>query len=178
MGKHIYCCGGKRVFSRDRKPISRWSSMGPQQTLKRPSLSTILRSLFFVTIAASIMISGIIGPLLVHCTPADGCTTIELIGQDPHHHTHSEHFCEFSNSASDPSFSSYVGGCGECVDRFLNHTAILRTASCHPLPVSVWFAFGKLSAEISSRAAPVSDLLPDPALHTAFHFQFKQPLLI
>ena len=155
--------------------------MDLQQTMKRASLFTTFRNLFFAAIAISLLSSGIIRPLLVQCTPADGHTTIELFGQDPHHHTHSKHFCEFSNDASDLSFSSCVDDCSAnsaCVDRFLSNTAILRTSSCQPFPKSIWGVFEKPSAQISFRTAPVSDLFPDPALQTPFHLQFKQPLLI
>ncbi len=152
--------------------------MGPQQTLKRPSLHSIHRSLFFIALTASMLMSGVIRPLLVQCTPADGSATIELIGQDPHHHTHSEHFCEFSNSFADALFSSRVDDCGSCVDRLLNHTAILRVAPGNPLRESIWGEFDKLSAAISSWAIPASGLLPNPLLRTAFHLQFNQPLLI
>lgn len=155
--------------------------MDPRHTLKRSLLNKILRSLFFFAIVASIAISGIIRPLLVQCTLADGRTTLELIGQDPHHHMHSGHSCEYSNSSSDILFPYRVVDCdadGACVDRFLNHTAILRTASCDPLPLSVWGVFEKLSAQIFSRAVPASVLFPDSSSRTSFHLQFKQPLLI
>jgi len=131
-----------------------------------------------MAITASMLISGIIRPLLVQCTPAGGLATIELIGQDPHHHTHSEHFCEFSNGSPDSFFSSRVNDCGSCVDRLLNHTAILRVAPGNSLPASIWGEFEKLSAAMPSCGIPASGLLPNPVLRTAFHLQFKQPLLI
>jgi hypothetical protein len=152
--------------------------MGPQQTLKWPSLHSIHRSLFFIAITATILISGVIRPLLVQCTPAGGLATIELIGQDPHRHADSEHFCEFSNSSPDDLFSSRVHDYGSCVDRLLNHTAILSVGSGNPLRASIWGECEKLSAAMSACAIPASGLLPNPVLRTAFHLQYKQPLLI
>ena len=141
-------------------------------------LHTTYRNLFFVAIAVSLLISGIIQPLLVQCTPADGRTTLELIGQDPHHHVHSEHFCESSKSASGVPSSFCADVDGGCMDLFLNHAAILRIGAHHPLPESIWGASGNLFAVKDSREFPVLALLSDPALQTSFHPQFKRPLRI
>jgi len=152
--------------------------------MKQASFYTTYRNLFFVAIAVSLLISGIIQPLLVQCTPADGRTTLELIGQDPHHHVHSEHFCESPKSTSGVLFSfrsGVVGDCGAssaCMDLFLNHAAILRIGGHHPLPESIWGAPGNLFAVKDSREFPVLALLSDPALQPSFHPQFKRPLRI
>ena len=146
--------------------------------MKQTSPCTTFRNLSFVAIVVSLLTSGFTRPLLVQCTTAEGRTILELIGQDPHHHDHSEHFCEPSKSAPDASFSSSADDCGDCVDIFLNHAGILRVASYHPSPASIWGEFGNPPAAMGSAAFRTSPLLFDPALQTALHPQFKPPLLI
>ena len=146
--------------------------------MKRASHYKTFRNLFFAAITAVLLISGIIRPLFVQCIPADGRTTIEFIGRDPHHHVHSEDICEFSKSTPGASFSFCVDASSECVDLFLNHTAILRIGIHPPLTESIWGAAGNLFTLIDSRTFQALDFRTDPALQTSFHPQFKQALRI
>ena len=152
--------------------------MSLQQTIKHSSLCATNRNLFFAVVAVSLLISGIVRPLLVECTPADGHTTLELIGRDPHHHIHSERYCEFSKRETGDSFSLCAGVIGQCVDLFLNHTATLRTGSHHSLPVTFLEASGSLFVPMDSRTFPAFDFLADPALQISPNPQFRKPLLI
>ncbi len=146
--------------------------------MKRASRCKAFRNLFFAAITAALLISGIIRPLFVQCTPADGHTTLEFIGRDPHHHVHSEDICEFSKSASGSSFSFCVAAYSECVDLFLNHTAILRIGIHAPWTESILGATGNLFTLIASRTFQSLDFRTDPAFQTSFPPQFKQALRI
>ena len=146
--------------------------------MNRISLCNTIEKLFFVAVTLSFLISGAIRPLLVQCTPADGETTLELIGRDPHRQVYSGHDCEISKSDPGAAFSLCTGVVADCVDLFLSHTAIMRAGIDAPVPAHVAGAFEKSFSSEASRVFPPSGFLTDPALQVAFPPPFKLSLRI
>ncbi len=146
--------------------------------MNRARLYSAYRKLCFAALAVALLVSMIISPLLVHCTAADGQTTLELIGRDPHRHFHSQYYCQLSKSSPDSAFSSCSRDYEDCVDLLVNQAAILRIAPCHLLPASVWDAVGNLPVATDFRSFSISALRRDSVVPTSTHPQFKQPLLI